>query len=178
MTEMAGRFTRLLALALGLDEDFFALDFALPTTWLRLLHYPPHPAEAPVDQFGAAPHTDYGFITLLAQDEHGGLEVRARDGSWIAAPPIPNTFIVNVADMLARWSNDRWCSTPHRVRNLSGTDRYSLPFFYDPDTRSRIACLPTCCDAEHPPRYAPVLFGDYVVERLNRNYAYRQQAGG
>lgn len=173
MTDMAGRFTRLLALALGLEEDFFAAYFARPTTWLRLLHYPPHPQAAPEDQYGAAPHTDYGFITLLAQDSLGGLEVRARDGSWIAAPPIPGTLIVNVADMLARWSNDRWTSTPHRVRNLSDTDRFSLPFFYDPDTRSRIECLPGCSGPDAPPRYEPVIFGDYVVERLNRNYAYR-----
>lgn len=174
MTTMAGRFTRLLAVALDLDEDFFEPFFARPTTWLRLLHYPPHPPDAPDDQYGAAPHTDYGFVTLLAQDEHGGLEVRARNGGWIAAPPIPDTFIVNVADMLARWTNDRWNSTPHRVRNLSGTVRYSLPFFYDPDTQSRIACLPGCGSAETPPRYAPVVYGDYVMERLNRNYAYRQ----
>lgn len=173
MTAMAGRFTRLLALALDLEEDFFAPHFAHPTTWLRLLHYPPHPAAAPDDQYGAAPHTDYGFITLLAQDDLGGLEVRARDGGWIAAPPIPGTLIVNVADMLARWSNDRWTSTPHRVRNLSDRDRYSLPFFYDTDTRSRIECLPGCSGSDMPARYAPVVFGDYVVERLNRNYAYR-----
>ena len=176
MTAMAYRFTALLARALGLREDFFAAEFTRPTTWLRLLHYPPHPADAPAGQYGAAPHTDYGFITLLAQDEHGGLEVRARDGGWIAAPPVPGSFIVNVADMLARWSNDRWTSTPHRVRNLSGADRYSLPFFYDPDTASRIACLPTCSGADIPPRYEPVIYGDYVVERLNRNYAYRQQS--
>lgn len=177
MTAMASRFSRLLALALDLEEDFFAPYFERPTTWLRLLHYPPHPDTAPADQFGAAPHTDYGFITLLAQDEHGGLEVRTRDGGWIAAPPIPGTLIVNVADMLARWSNDRWTSTPHRVRNLSGADRYSLPFFYDPDTQARIACLPGCGDVDTPPRYDPVVFGDYVVDRLDRNYAYRRGNG-
>ena len=76
------------------------------------MHYPPEPSGTPADQYGAAPHTDYGFITFLAQDRVGGLEVRTRSGGWVGAPPIPGTFVVNVADMLARWSNDRWTSTP------------------------------------------------------------------
>lgn len=175
MTALALRFTRLLALALGLPERYLDPHFARPTSWLRLLHYPPQPADTPADQYGAAPHTDYGFITILAQDTNGGLEVRARDGGWIAAPPLPGTFVVNVADMLARWSNDRWTSTPHRVRNLSGKDRYSAPFFWDTGMDSEIACLPTCRDDDAPPRYEPVRYGDYVMARLDSNYAYRQQ---
>ena len=174
MTGFARRFNRLLAVALGLPDTFFDPHFKRPTTWLRLLHYPPEPDGAPADQYGAAPHTDYGFITFLAQDGLGGLDVRARNGHWIPAPPMPGTFVVNVADMLARWSNDRWASTPHRVRNLSGRDRYSVPFFWDTDMESEIACLATCSGPEDPPRYEPVRYGDYVIERLDRNYAYRR----
>ena len=174
MTGFARRFNRLLAVALGLPDGFFDPHFERPTTWLRLLHYPPEPAGTPADQYGAAPHTDYGFITFLAQDRLGGLEVRARNGRWIPAPPIPGTFVVNVADMLARWSNDRWTSTPHRVRNVSGRGRYSVPFFWDTGMESEIACLATCTGPEDPPRYEPVRYGDYVVERLDRNYAYRR----
>ena len=127
MSVFARRFNRLLALALDLPATFFDPHFERPTAWLRLVHYPPEPPATPPDQYGAAPHTDYGFITFLAQDGLGGLEVRTQDGGWIPAPPIPDTFVVNVADMLARWSNDRWTSTPHRVRNRSGRDRYSDP---------------------------------------------------
>ena len=175
MSAFARRFNRLLARALDLPETFFDPHFERPTTWVRLMYYPPEPAGTPSDQYGAAPHTDYGFITFLAQDGLGGLEVRARDGGWIPAPPIPDTFVVNVADMLARWSNDRWTSTPHRVRNLSGKDRYSVPFFWDTDLESRIGCLPTCTGPGNPPRYEPVRYGDYVVARLDRNYAYRRR---
>lgn len=173
MSRLARRFNRLLALAFGLPETFFDPHFERPTTWLRLVRYPPEPPGAPPDQYGAAPHTDYGFITFLAQDGLGGLEVRTRDGDWIAAPPLAGAFVVNVADMLARWSNDRWTSTPHRVRNTSGRDRYSVPFFWDTDMESGIACLPTCYGPDDPPRYEPVRYGDYVLERLDRNYAYR-----
>ena len=177
-TEFARRFNRLIALALGLPERFLDPHFERPTIWLRLMHYPPEPPGTPADQYGAAPHTDYGFITFLVQDGLGGLEVRARDGRWIPAPPIPDTFVVNVADMLARWSNDRWTSTPHRVRNASGRGRYSVPFFWDTDLESEIACLPTCSGSDDPPRHEPVRYGDYVIGRLDRNYAYRQRPGG
>jgi isopenicillin N synthase-like dioxygenase len=128
----------------------------VPTTFLRLSHYPPQAANAPEDASGSAPHTDHGFITISAQDGVGGLEVRNRDGDWIAAPLIPGTFVVNVADMLARWTNDRWRSTPHRVKNLSGVDRYSCPYFFDMDLECIVACLDSCHGADKPPRYDPL----------------------
>ena len=176
MSGFARRFNRLLALALDLSATFFDPHFERPTAWVRLMYYPPEPPGTPDDQYGAAPHTDYGFITFLAQDGLGGLEVRARDGGWIPAPPVPDTFVVNVADMLARWSNDRWPSTPHRVRNTAGHARYSVPFFWDTGVDSEIACLPTCVGPDHPPRYKPIRYGDYVIERLDRNYAYRRRS--
>ena len=167
-----------LALALDLPGDWFASHFVQPTTFLRLLHYPPHAADAPQDAFGSAPHTDYGFITILAQDDRGGLEVRRSDGTWLAAPPIANTWVVNVADMLSRWTNGRWQSTPHRVKNLSGGDRYSCPYFFDMAMDSIVEVLPTCNGAGSPARFPPVRYGDYLVERLDRNYAYRKAAAG
>jgi isopenicillin N synthase-like dioxygenase len=160
-----------LAIALGLPRDWFAPHFQKPTTFLRLLHYPPHAQDAADDAFGSAPHTDYGFITLLTQDRQGGLEVRRKDGTWLAAPPLNGTWVVNVADMLARWTNGRWQSTPHRVKNLSGGDRYSCPYFFDMSMDSIVEVLPTCGTPKHP----PVRYGDYLLERLDKNYAYRQQ---
>ncbi|HEY0418742.1 MAG TPA: 2-oxoglutarate and iron-dependent oxygenase domain-containing protein [Acetobacteraceae bacterium] len=165
---------RPMAMALDLPPGWFVPHFAQPTTFLRLLHYPPQPPDSPDDAFGSAPHTDYGFLTVLCQDNAGGLEVRRRDGAWLKAPPIPGTWVVNVADMLSRWTNGRWQSTPHRVRNLSGGDRYSCPYFFDMSMDSIVECLPSCTDAANPPRHPPVRYGDYLMERLDRNYRYRQ----
>ena len=168
---LARRFTSAIALAFDQPEDWFAPYFRKPTTWLRLLHYPPQPPDDDA-QFGSAPHTDYGFLTFLAQDSTGGLEVRGNDGAWIPAPPIRGTFVVNVADILMRWTDGILRSTPHRVRNLSGKDRYSLPYFYDPSMDSVVERMPGL-NADKAPRWPAVHFGEYVMERLDKNYAYR-----
>jgi isopenicillin N synthase-like dioxygenase len=169
------RLLRPMALALGLEAAWFAPYFAEPTTFLRLLHYPPQPPDSPDDAFGSAPHTDYGFLTVLCQDDAGGLEVRRADGTWLKAPPVPGTWVVNVADMLSRWTNGRWQSTPHRVKNLSGGDRYSVPYFFDMSMDSVVACLPSCTEA--PAKFPPVRYGEYLMERLDKNYAYRKGVG-
>jgi isopenicillin N synthase-like dioxygenase len=170
---LARHIIRLVSISLGMPATELDRYFDRPTTFLRALHYPPQPPEE-TDAVGAAPHTDYGIITLLAQDNSGGLQVRPRDGDWIEAPPIENTFVLNVGDMLARWTNDRFVSTPHRVLNRSGGDRYSLPYFLDPSMDAVIECLPTCVSAETPAKYDRVRYGDYVIDRLNRNYNYRK----
>jgi isopenicillin N synthase-like dioxygenase len=143
--------------ALELPADYFEAMFRKPTTFLRLLHYPPQSPAAPDNEFGSAPHTDYGCITILAQDETGGLEVRRRGGEWAAAPPIPGSFVVNLGDMMARWTNDRFVSTPHRVVNSSGRDRYSIAFFFDPNLETVVSCLPSCLEPQGAPRYPPGL---------------------
>ncbi len=176
MLSFCRRLLRPMALALGLPADWFAPHFAHPTTFLRLLHYPPQPPDSPDDAFGSAPHTDYGFLTILCQDTAGGLVVRRADGTWLKAPPIPGTWVVNVADMLSRWTNGRWQSTPHRVKNLSGGDRFSNPYFFDMDMDSIVACVPTCAGPGNPPRHEPVRYGDYLMERLDKNYQYRKRA--
>lgn len=167
---------RIVAVALDLPPDAFDRYFTHPTTFLRLLHYPPQPPDADGDSFGSAPHTDYGFLTILLQDMSGGLAVRNTDGSWLQATPIPGSYVVNVGDMLARWTNGRWQSTPHLVKNISGGDRYSCPFFFDPNMDAVIEALPTCVGPDNPPRFPPVRYGDYLLDRLNRNYDYRKKA--
>lgn len=172
---VARRLTRAIAVAFDLPETWFDPHFARPTTWLRLLHYPPLPDPLPPDLFSSAPHTDYGFLTVLAQDDTGGLEVRGRDGSWIPAPPIKGTFVVNVADILMQWTNGILVSTPHRVRNVAGRDRYSVPFFFDPGIDSVIECLPGILAPGEAPRWPATSWRDYVMERLDKNYVYRQR---
>jgi isopenicillin N synthase-like dioxygenase len=174
LAQLARQMTRMIAVALGLESRGLDRFFTRPTTFLRLLHYPPSPPDADDRQYGSAPHTDYGFITILAQDRTGGLQVRSRDHAWIDATPIEGAFVVNIGDMGARWTNGRWRSTPHRVINRSGTDRYSLPYFYDPGADETIACLPTCCSATEPARFPPVQYGTYLMERIDANYAYRR----
>ena len=162
------------AVAIDLPAAYFEAMFRKPTTFLRLLHYPPQPPTSPDNQFGSAPHTDYGCITILAQDDVGGLHVRNRSGEWIAAPPVPGTFVVNLGDVMARWTNDRFLSTPHRVINASGRERYSMPFFFDPNMDALVRCLETCEGPHNPAKYPPITYGDYLLGRLNTHYAYRQ----
>ena len=173
MNQLGRQLLNAICLALQLPADYLNHYFAKPTTFLRLLHYPPQRQEEGL--FGSAPHTDYGFITLLAQDEVGGLEVRNRAGDWISAPPVENSFIMNVGDILARWTNDLFVSTPHRVLNHSGRERYSQPFFYDPSMDSQIDVLPCCAEADGGKSYAPVRYGDYLMERIDKNYQSRKK---
>jgi isopenicillin N synthase-like dioxygenase len=175
MEELGRRLLVLFAKALDLPDDYFARSFDKPTTFLRLLHYPPQPEASSENQFGSAPHTDYGAITMLAQDDTGGLHVRHRSGDWIAATPIPGTFVVNVGDVMARWTNDRYVSTEHRVLNTGGGHRYSVPFFFDPNMDVTIDCLATCKSANAASKYPPVRYGDYLLSRLDAHYAYRRR---
>ena len=173
MSELARKMVGAIAISLNLPSDSLDRYFEDPTTFLRLLHYPTQPHEEGL--FGSAPHTDYGFITLLAQDDVGGLEVKNKAGDWVPAPPVPGSFVMNVGDILARWSNDVFVSTPHRVINRTGRERYSQPFFFDPSMEELIEALPPCVPASTTPKYEPVLYGDYLMERIDKNYHYRKQ---
>lgn len=160
--------------ALGARPGELTERFAAPTTFLRLLHYPPQEPDAE-DGFGSAPHTDYGFVTILAQDDAGGLQVRTPDGAaWIDAPPRAGAFVLNVGDVGARWSNDRLRSTPHRVLNRTGRDRYSIPYFFDPGATADLAPL-ACCVGSDGPRYESVTYGEYLMGKLDANHSYRKR---
>ena len=156
---LANSLHRAFAKDLGLSLDYFRDKLDRPLATLRILHYPATAAEA----IGAGEHTDYGNITLLATDDVGGLEVRTRSGDWIAAPPIEGAFVVNIGDCLMRWTNDVYVSTPHRVVNRSGRERYSIAFFFDPNPDALVEAIPSCGE----PRYAPILAADYIKMRLD-----------
>jgi isopenicillin N synthase-like dioxygenase len=158
-----------IATDLGLPPSFFAGKFDRPMATLRLLHYPPRDAsEGQIS--GAGEHTDYGSLTILLNDNTGGLEVRRRDGTWITAPPIPGAFVCNIGDCLMRWSNDTYVSTPHRVTSPPGRDRYSVAFFFDPNPDALIECLPGCCGPGQQPKYAAIATADYLTQRLVATY--------
>lgn len=173
---LGDRMLRLIAAALDLQEDFFLQYTTKPMVQMRLFHYPPQPPMSDEDLFGVAPHTDYGMITLLAQDPIGGLELQKRDGEWIAAPYIDGTLVVNIGDLFQRWTNDRYVSNPHRVVNRTGKERYSIPVFYNLDYHAPVECLPSCCSADNPPRHAPISSGDYLVSRFRTVQKYRAEA--
>ena len=119
--ECGSHLLRAVASSLDIDEHFFASRYTKRMQRTQMVYYPPQPPQSDEDQFGVAPHTDYGCITLLWQDQVGGLQVREiANDTWIDAPPIPGSFVVNVGDLLARWTNDRFRSTLHRVINASG----------------------------------------------------------
>lgn len=134
------------ALSLGLDATYFRAHYtAEPTILFRIFHYPPDIPDT--EQWGVGEHTDYGLLTLLAQDDCGGLQVRS-PGGWIDAPPIPGTLVCNIGDMLDRLTGGLYRSTPHRARNLSGRERLSFPFFFDPGFAARIVPLPAHAKAQ------------------------------
>ena len=171
--ELGMRIVRLIALSLDLDESYFDEMFDEPMGTLRMLRYPPQPPESPGNQFGAGAHTDWEVITLLVQDDAGGLEVRNPRGEWIPAPPTPGTFVVNLGDMIPRWTNGYYRSNLHRVINRGGTDRvrYSIPFFFGPNYHARIECVPTLADKPPLGEYTPCTVGEHVAEMYARTQA-------
>lgn len=174
LSRLGERLMRGFAIALDLDPAFFEDKIDRPLAQLRLLHYPPQTGHVEAKTIGCGAHTDYGCLTILAQDPNGGLQVRNTAGDWIAAPPIPGAFVVNLGDQMARWTNGRFQATPHRVINVSGKERYSMPFFFDPNWDAEISCLPGCEIPGEPPRFAPVLAGPYLQSRFDDTFAYRQ----
>lgn len=167
-----------IALSLGLPKNYFVPFHDHTDSTLRLLHYPPlQDAPAP-GQLRAGAHTDFGGMNLLFQDDEGGLEIQSSDGSWIAAPAIPGTAIVNTGDLIARWTNGQFRSSPHRVVNPTGAaankDRYSFVLFHSPNPDAVIGCLAPCQSADNPPRFAPISAGEHLRARAeaSRRHGY------
>ncbi|UDY35464.1 isopenicillin N synthase family dioxygenase [Dermatobacter hominis] len=173
VADLALRLTRIFAVALGVDEAFFVDRCRHPTETLRMIRYeraPGSPDPLP-EQMRMGAHTDYGIVTVLYGDQVPGLEVLGPDGGWHGVVPVDGAYLVNLGDLLAEWTNDRWRSTLHRVvPPPAQTDgpalRRSAAFFLDGDHDALVECLPTCCDDEHPPKYPPVLAGEHLMAKL------------
>jgi isopenicillin N synthase-like dioxygenase len=182
--------TRCLALAIGLeDAHFFDDAFMDPMAMLRLLHYAATPSRPDEGVYACGAHSDYGMITLLLTDDTPGLQIYQRksipsddnkgsekegeeDGTWIDVPPRPDAFVVNLGDMLERWTNGLFASTKHRVVVQDASkERYSIPFFYEPQFDTRVECLPLCCSPERPPRYPPTTSGEHLLSKYQQTHA-------
>lgn len=172
MQALCGVLMRMSALALDLAEDHFEASFDDPSLTLRFVNYPDQPTEPAPGQLRYGAHHDYGGLTILRQDgAPGGLQVCGPEGEWLDAPVRPESFLINVGDLMSRWTNGRWKSTLHRVtnppRHLTGsTRRLSMVAFTGPASDTVVACLPSCCSAARPAMHAPVQAGDYVRAKI------------
>jgi len=164
-TELGRRLMQAIALGLALPEDRFEAMLARPMSSFRLIHYPPQAVRPPApDETGCGAHSDYGCLTILAQDAIGGLEIQTRDGRWIDAPPIPGTFVINIGDMLAFWTAGRLRSTPHRVARPARHSRYSAAAFLTPHIDTPLAPLDGSAEAE-----ATLTAGEHYLKQMTAN---------
>ena len=165
MCTLGRQLAGLLALSLTLPEDYFAPLLREPLLYSQLFHYPSVSAARPAQRFGAGAHLDWGMLTILLQDDVGGLDVRAHDTSWHAAQPVPGTFVIILGEMMVRLTDGFYRSAMHRVRrNDSGRSRYSMPTFFDPGYDERVTCVPTCTPADGEPRYPARTVAEHVRE--------------
>ena len=163
------------AVGLDLSPDFFQSKGGAPMSRASFVYYPPQPASMGAEQFGVGPHTDFGVLTVLRQDDVGGLQVQDLQGNWVAAPPIPDTLIVNVGDLLARWTNDEYRSTPHRVVNSSGKERLSLVLAYDPEPQTMVDPR-AVFGPDVATNHDQITCGDYLTWRFEKAFSYRKTA--
>jgi len=173
MDALSARMLPAVALALGLESDYFAPHFEDAQFSFRMSHYPPSRPEP--NQYGIAPHTDANFMTFVAQSPIAGLQVRLPDtetgeNRWVDVPFIERSFAVNAGDMLHRWTNGRFRSTPHRVVAPTDVHRYAIPYFLGPNVDALIECLPTCGSEDRPPRFPPIAYHDYLTWWYDQNY--------
>jgi isopenicillin N synthase-like dioxygenase len=172
MILLGRRITEGLAMSLGFDKKKFARFMCKSHSFMRISNYPPYgkdQEENVGDGIGA--HIDYGFLTILLQDNIGGLEVKNADNEWVSAPMIPGTFLINIGHMIQRWTNDYYKATIHRVIPPKHETRCSLPFFFEPNFDAIVVPLDTFCSKNNPPRYKPFHFGNYLESKFTTSYS-------
>ncbi len=177
LENLAARVMRLFAVALNLPENHFERFIDAPISALRALNYPEQHVAPKPGQLRAGAHTDYGSLTiLLPQAGSKGLEIITPDGQWTAVPPVEGAFVINIGDLMARWTNDRWVSTLHRVVNPSPDDggmarRQSLAFFHQPNWNAEITVLDACLAPGETAKYPPVFSGPYLMSKFKSTTA-------
>lgn len=169
--QLARHLLRGFAIGLGLEPSFFLTQSERPMSRAASVYYPPQSTGGGDAAYGVAPHTDFGVLTVLCQDDVGGLEVQDADGHWVQAPPIAGTLVVNVGDLLARWTRNVYRSTPHRVVNRSGRERLSLVLAFDPDPDTLVDPQQVFGNAD--PLDDPITCGDYLEWRFGKSFDYR-----
>ncbi|MCR5977835.1 isopenicillin N synthase family oxygenase [Gordonia jinghuaiqii] len=172
MEDLADRLLRGFALALGVEEDFFRASCDEHCSVLFANGYPPVSDQTVPNEVRLGQHTDYGSVTILYRDERpSGLQV-LQNGEWLFVPDIPGSYVVNIGDLMARWTNDRWVSTQHRVANPPvlhlGNRRLSIPFFHQPNVDAVIEAVPTTVGPEGP-KYPPITSGDNYLEKTRKS---------
>ncbi|XP_030522744.1 jasmonate-induced oxygenase 2-like [Rhodamnia argentea] len=169
LEKLAHELMGLIARSLGLPTNRFDEFFEDQTSLVRLNHYPPCPA--PHLALGVGRHKDSGALTILAQDEVGGLEVKRKsDGEWVQVKPIPNAFVINVGDVIQVWSNEAYESVEHRVTVNSEKERFSIPFFFRPPHYTMVQPLKELTDKHNPPKYRPYNWGKFYATRKASNF--------
>lgn len=174
MTRLASDMMRLFAVALDLPEAYFADKIDRHISILGAMYYPEQTRPPEPGQLRAGAHTDFGTMTILRPDTApGGLQIHTKAGKWERVRAPRGAFVVNIGDMMARWTNDRWVSTLHRVVNppldaAVGSERLSIGFFHEPNYDTVVSCLPSCQSAENPPKFEPVLAGEHLYAQFSR----------
>ena len=165
LSDVSAKLLRIMAVALDLPAEYFDPLIGRHTSAMRALNYP-RLTDTSSDSLRAGAHSDYGTLTILRTDGVPGLEAQNADGTWTAIADEPDTFVVNLGDSIAQWTNDRWRSTVHRVTAVDPRARQSMAFFHMANWDARIECLPTCTDSENPPRYEPALAGPWLMSKF------------
>ena len=171
---LARNLLRGFALGLNLEQEFFLKKCSRPLSRASLVYYPSQSEDLGSNQFGVSSHTDFGVLTVLCQDSIGGLQIQDLNGDWFHAPPIKDTIIINVADLLSRWTAGEYKSTPHRVVNQSGKERLSIVLAFDPDPETVIDSRDVFGE-DHPLLQEPITCGDYLIWRFEKAFAYRKK---
>eukprot|EP01024_Parvocaulis_polyphysoides_P018204 TRINITY_DN18032_c0_g1_i1.p2 TRINITY_DN18032_c0_g1~~TRINITY_DN18032_c0_g1_i1.p2 ORF type:complete len:320 (+),score=25.85 TRINITY_DN18032_c0_g1_i1:56-1015(+) len=175
MNQLGHKLLELLAVSLGMEKDYFRPMFDRPITLLRPLHYAADKASPEKGVFSAGAHSDYGMLTILATDGVPGLQIYYQD-EWMDVEHVPSAFVINLGDMLERWTNGRYKSTLHRVVKEVDKERYSTPFFFEPNFDTVVECLPNCADEQNGVKYPPTTSGQHLLDKYNATHAiYREK---